>query len=39
MPTHSQLTTAAIALIAFAIVAAVQRNGFAIPIVGEYLPQ
>jgi hypothetical protein len=39
MPSKAQLTTAVIALAAFAICAALQRSGVTIPIVGEYLPQ
>jgi hypothetical protein len=39
MPTKTQITSAAIALIAFAVVAYVQRNVVEVPIVGQYLPR
>ncbi len=39
MPSKAQMQTALVALAAFAIVAYVQRNVVAIPIVGEFLPQ
>lgn len=39
MPSKAHLMTAAIALAAYAIVAAVQRNVFAVPVVGAYLPK
>lgn len=39
MPNQAQLKTAAVALIAFALVAYVQRHVMAIPVIGDYLPQ
>ncbi len=39
MPSKAQVMTGVIALVAFALVAAVQRNGFAIPVLGDYLPK
>ena len=39
MPTmHKVLITGAIALVAYAVVAMVQRNVVAVPLVGNYLP-
>jgi len=38
MPNKAHLEIAAVALIAFALVAFVQSKVFAVPVVGEYLP-
>jgi hypothetical protein len=39
MPSKATLMTAAVAIVAVALVAMIQRNGFEIPIIGTYLPK
>ncbi len=38
MPSKAQIMTGVVALAAFAIVAAIQKHGFTVPVVGPYLP-
>lgn len=39
MPTKAHLTIAAVALVAFAVVAFLQQKVMAVPVVGGYLPR
>jgi hypothetical protein len=39
MPSKAHLMTAAVALVAFAAVAFIQRSFMPIPVVGDYLPK
>lgn len=39
MPSKAQINTAIVALVAFAVVAAVQKHVMPVPVVGAYLPR
>lgn len=39
MPSKATIHTAIVALAAYALIAFVQQNGIAVPVVGRYLPR